>query len=177
MTTAICGDIKATRQEIVAAPCWYNSRLPEGNTRLIVVGDDSLHAIPPLSPRLEAEVASGDRDWAALHGSALSNTEAAHTTSKRRAIHAIAIVEEDAWRHPVADHFDHAWGGPLGRRMLSEVDGHDLAALVPEDHEFVEHLEPETDDSEEGTRALESATRIDHGAACHSGLVSSRAKE
>jgi hypothetical protein len=73
----------------------------------------------------------------------------ANDTSKRRATRAISIVQEEAWRHSVADRFDHALGCPLSRRMRGDADVHDFATLEREDHESVEHLEPETNDAEE----------------------------
>jgi hypothetical protein len=125
--------------------------LAQQSLSLAVVPDEQV--VEALAPKraddaLAVRVGSRRSRWR----KELSNTEAAHTTSKRGAIHAIPIVQEETWRHSVADRFDHALGYPLSRRMRSDADVHDLPAFEPEDHKSVEHVEAETHNSEEVAR-------------------------
>ena len=72
-------------------------------------------------------------------GEDLGDADALHPLSKLAAVDAVAIAEEEARRRVMRESLDDLLRRPSSGGGLVEV--HDLAAMMQQDHEHVEHAE------------------------------------
>ena len=71
----------------------------------------------------------------------LGDAHALHPSPKGAAVNAVAITEQVARRRAIGERLDDLLRSPCGRREIGDVEVHDLAAMVQQDHEHVEHPE------------------------------------
>jgi hypothetical protein len=69
----------------------------------------------------------------------LGDEHALHPSSKLTAVNAVAIAKEIARRRVIGECLDELLSGPGGGRGISDVEVRDLAAMMQQDHEHVEH--------------------------------------
>lgn len=97
--------------------------------------NEALHVrILPRTPR-------GDHDLVDAH--------VMHPLPNDRAVNAITVPEEVAWRVISGERLDHLLGGPRCCGVLGDVAVHDAPALMSQDHEHEEDPERHGRDGEE----------------------------
>src|SRR3989441_8316285 len=94
----------------------------------------------------------------------LGDEHALHPSPKLAAVDAVAIAEEITRRRVIGERLDDLLRGPGGGGGIGHVEVHDLAAMMQQDHEHVEHSEggsrhdKEVDGNEVGEVVLEECS-------------------
>src|SRR5438270_6729257 len=72
-------------------------------------------------------------------GENLGDADALHPSPELVTVDAVTIPEEVARRRVIGERLDDLLRSPCGRRRIGYVEVHDLAAMMLQDHEHVEH--------------------------------------